>query len=73
MKKTLLIVGVLSLFFVSCKKDFVCECTANANGVTSSATVNIKDTKKNAEELCEEAKVSMESTAGSGTASCTLN
>lgn len=73
MKKYLVLGAIVSVAFISCKKDYTCECTANAAGVTSTSTISIKDTKKNAEEDCESAKASLETQYGTGTASCTLN
>ncbi len=75
MKKAILLFSVIGIVTLasSCKKDYVCQCEANANGITAESTVNINDTKKNAEEQCESAKASLETQVGSGTASCSLN
>lgn len=54
MKKLLLSsVVVLALMATSCKKDRTCTCTVAGNGLSTSASTTIKDTKKKAEEACE--------------------
>lgn len=45
-------VAVLALSFASCKKDYVCECTASSGGVSVSGSTTIKDTKKKAKDAC---------------------
>ncbi len=56
MKKTLLFAGALALIFAfsSCKKDYTCECTTAIDGVVmSTASTTVHDTKKKAEDQCE--------------------
>lgn len=55
MKKLSLIVLALGMVaFVSCKKEYTCECTSTYDGVSTDLTpMEIKDTKKNAEDVCE--------------------
>ena len=56
MKKGLLFVAVVfAASFASCKKDYACECTVG--GLTATGGT-FKDTKKNAEEKCNEDDVS---------------
>ena len=58
MKKTLL-VGIVLMSLYSCKKDYVCTCTASASSsyYSSSASQIVKgvfyDTKKKAKDQCE--------------------
>jgi hypothetical protein len=56
MKKSIFVLSALAMFaFVSCKKDYTCECT----NVPSLGTVNLtfEDAKKkDAEEACTEAQ-----------------
>ena len=72
MKKTILIT-VLTLAFASCKKDYVCTCTATVNmyGQTSSASqsTTIHTTKNQAEATCNGYK----STSSYVTTTCHLN
>lgn len=75
MKKLALGVAALSMLaLVSCKKDYTCTCTASVSGVTTGTTeTTINDTKKNAEEACNESNGT--STAGgfTTTTSCVLS
>ena len=74
MKKVVLLLALGGFFMMtSCKKEYSCDCTVNATGITAETSVKITDTKKNAEEECESAKAELENEYGSGTASCTLN
>lgn len=50
--KKFLFVTVLILVLASCKKEYTCQCTIGGDVVYS--TTNIKDTKKNATEKCDE-------------------
>lgn len=59
MKKFIAIAALGVLTLASCKKDYTCECTTTALGLTASASTTINNTKKKAEEAC---------TAGSTTA-----
>jgi hypothetical protein len=52
MKKVLLVAAVAGLAMASCKKDYTCECTASAGGVSATASTTIHDTKKKAEDAC---------------------
>lgn len=54
MKKLFLSLAAISLLaLTSCKKDWTCECTTTAIGISASASTTIKDTKSNAKEDCE--------------------
>jgi hypothetical protein len=68
MKKILAItaLGVLSL--TSCKKDYTCECTTTASGLSATVTTTIKDTKKNAEDACS----AKNATANGATTTCSI-
>lgn len=79
LNKTLLLATiVISTTFVSCKKDYTCNCTATVNvpmfGPTSTnSSTNIKATKKNATKTCDDAENQLKSEVGTdGTASCEL-
>lgn len=58
MKKVLIIPALIGLFMVSCKKDYVCECTVSGSeaGITltnfPAGTHTIKNTKKKAKDDC---------------------
>lgn len=53
MKKiTFLTVVLAGLALASCKKDYTCECTATAGGISATSSVTINDTKKKAEDAC---------------------
>lgn len=62
MKKTILIATVLLAFasaVTSCKKDYVCKCTKTYTGNTTSVSSDYsqytyKDTRKRAEDRCNE-------------------
>jgi len=73
MKKiTLLTVVLAAMSFASCKKDYTCECTTTAAGITSTASVTINDTKKNAKSACD-AKASSASVGGvSASTTCAI-
>jgi len=70
MKKILLITAIGTLFSLgSCKKTWTCECTGTSNGVSSTLSATITDTKKNATEAC----TSGAAIPGTGSsASCTI-
>jgi Ni/Co efflux regulator RcnB len=56
MKKLVLSIAALALVattMTSCKKDYTCECTTTALGITVSEEKTINDTKKNAEAECD--------------------
>jgi hypothetical protein len=58
MKKILLMAGVICLGLSSCKKDYICECTATVSGTgipttSSSTSTTIKDKKADAKTTCE--------------------
>lgn len=53
MKKVLLVAAVAGLSMVSCKKDYTCECTVSAAGVSQTTSTVMNDTKKNATDACE--------------------
>lgn len=54
MKKAMIFGTFALLGLASCKKDYTCTCTSTVAGVSSSASSTINDTKKNAEEACNE-------------------
>jgi hypothetical protein len=61
MKKLVLSIAALALVattMTSCKKDYTCECTTTALGVTVSESITINDTKKNATETCDKGDAS---------------
>ena len=68
MKKVLLLGAFAIIGLASCKKDYTCECTSEANGISATASTTIKDTKKKAKEACESKSVS----TGSSTSSCKI-
>lgn len=84
MKKVIGILIIVSMFGMSCKKDYTCECKVSAeyddnSGISGTITVeqseNIKDTKKKAEAKCEETESSLESDYSDATTksiTCTL-
>jgi uncharacterized lipoprotein YehR (DUF1307 family) len=69
MKKLLPIalVAVAAMTFTSCKKDYTCECTVSAGGVSSTTTYTFKDTKSGAESKCNS-----QATSGGVTATCKI-
>lgn len=71
MKKVSLFIAVVAItaIFSSCKKDYTCECTSTYGGISTSASVTAKMTKKDAKEWCEGYNVS--STVGGVTSSTT--
>lgn len=81
MKKTLTsaaLVAVVALAFTSCKKEYTCSCTANVSvmgfNYPANSQTTIKDTKKNAENACDDAEANLNTQlAGFGTGSCTLS
>jgi hypothetical protein len=50
MKTKILILAFTSNFFISCKKDYTCECTT----IYGNSISTIHNTKKNAEKECSE-------------------
>lgn len=54
MKKAMIFGTFALLGLASCKKDYTCTCTSTVAGVSASESVTINDTKKNAEEACNE-------------------
>lgn len=73
MKKLVLLGAVGFLFaFSACKKEYTCECTSTAAGVSATSSTTIKDTKKNAEEACETGSASSSVGGLTASASCTL-
>ena len=60
------------LALASCKKDYTCECTSTAAGVSSTASTTINDTKKNAEAECDEGDASATAGGITSTVECTL-
>ena len=68
MKKFIAIAALGVLTLASCKKDYTCECSSSAGGVTISASTTIKDTKKKAEEAC----TAKATTTNGVTTSCTI-
>jgi len=72
MKKSIFVfAGVAMLALASCKKDYTCECTVTANGISIPYTAEFKDAKKkDAKEACDALQTTY--SAGGATASCTL-
>lgn len=56
MKKSILTlsIAVAALALTSCKKERDCKCTTTVNGVTTESVTKIDDTKKKAEESCDD-------------------
>ena len=58
MKKTLIIVAVVTFIFTSCKKDYTCSCdttvTTKGVAVVSTTTFTFNDTESNATKSCDE-------------------
>ncbi|MFT5859735.1 MAG: hypothetical protein ACI865_001839 [Flavobacteriaceae bacterium] len=55
MKKVLVVATFAAFGLISCKKDYTCTCTTTSGGQSgTSSSTTINDTKKNAEELCDE-------------------
>jgi len=52
MKKTLIVASLAVFVLASCKKDYTCTC--KVNGISTGTATTIKDTKKKAEEKCNE-------------------
>ena len=54
--KKILIVTVVALSFISCRKDYTCECEYNnlVHGLTEESHSFQWDNKSEAQELCEE-------------------
>lgn len=50
MKSKKLIFAITFLFFISCKKDYTCECTS----LNGTSVYTIHNTKKKAEKECSE-------------------
>lgn len=48
----MLFAAVLMVAATSCKKDYTCECTVNAAGITTSSSTTINATKSDAEDAC---------------------
>jgi hypothetical protein len=73
MKKSIfLVASVAMLALASCKKDYTCECsTTNPLGTTSSS-LSINDTKKNAEEACDALNATVTNMGITQTTTCTL-
>jgi len=74
-KHTLIMVGMLALFAVSCKKDRTCECTYSGDTTSrSSKTTFKKISKANAKDLCLSGKYTENGPNGSynSTADCKL-
>lgn len=65
MKKQLLIAtAFILLCFVSCKKDYTCECTSKVDGATIGTTnTSIKATKKKASALCKSTEATSNGTS----------
>ncbi len=79
--KKLFVFGAAIAFmatFASCKKDHTCTCTTTSDdgmGGTSSASISgtINDTKKNAEEKCEEGNATTDVGGFTSTTTCKLD
>lgn len=55
MKKLIIAVAVLGVatLFTSCKKDYVCECTMDAGGASTTVSYDLKNaSKKDAKDAC---------------------
>lgn len=79
LNKTLLFaIFATSIIFVSCKKNYTCDCTVTIEipifgTTTTSSSTSIKDTKKNAKSACTDAENQLKAEVGNdGTASCEL-
>ncbi len=60
-------IALFTIGFISCKKDYTCECNTTTNGTATGTptTTKLKDTKKNAKSTCEKGNSS--ATAGGTT------
>ena len=54
MKKIILLSFLLSIFFISCKKDYTCVCDIVLYGTNTIQKTTIHNTKKDAKKECEE-------------------
>lgn len=72
MKKLVLLAAIVSVGFVSCKKDYTCSCTTTSGGASATATTTIKDTKKNATESCENGTSTSSAGGVTATTTCTI-
>ncbi|MGZ4063145.1 MAG: hypothetical protein ACXVP0_09285 [Bacteroidia bacterium] len=72
MKKGLIIPALLlTIGFVSCKKDYTCTCTSSVSGSTPSVKKIIGVSKKTAQANC--ASYTETDTGGTDTETCTLS
>lgn len=74
MKQKILIIGIVSLSAISCKKNYNCVCTTVYSGVMQGTpnvtqTTTIDDTKTNATVQCNDKAGSV---AGGSTTTCVL-
>lgn len=53
MKKVLFLGAFAIIGLASCKKDYTCVCTAEANGISSTASTTINASEKKAKEACD--------------------
>jgi len=76
MKKAMIFGTFALLALASCKKDYTCTCTTTAESASGSATTTasttINDTKKNAEEACDEGDATSSIGGYTSTTECTL-
>ncbi len=68
MNKTLFIIALLGIAFVSCKKQYTCECKYEGSISGTSSVLMEKMKKKDAEKKCDEG----DETAADYTASCSI-
>lgn len=74
MRKLVLGIAVVGLVgFVSCKKDYTCDCKVDAPGVSVESSLELNGFKEDdASSSCESTKAELDEEYGSGTAECNL-
>ena len=71
----MLTVLIFAATLSSCKKNYTCTCTKAYSGTsmyTSDVTYTYKDTKKNAEDKCQQNKTSGSDTYGNYEVTCNI-
>jgi hypothetical protein len=69
MKKIHIFFGILSLAFISCKKDYTCVCSSNFLGSAITVTTQANSSKSSADEWCKSIQSVSETKDGNPSAS----
>ncbi|HEY1038968.1 MAG TPA: hypothetical protein VGF30_06155 [Bacteroidia bacterium] len=70
MKKILFL--AFPLIFISCKKNYICECVTTYPGSNSTSTTTIHDTEKKAKNSCSEKNTTATAFGYTSTTTCTI-